>query len=240
MSAPICIAMWSGPRNISTAMMRSWENRSDTVVIDEPFYAHYLEYTGMAHPLATEIVATYDTDWQRIAKHLGTHPTSGVYYQKHITTHLLSHITFDWLHTIEHVFLIRDPVFVVASYAAKREVVSAEDLGYAQQHRLFDAIARHHGTPPLVIDSVRFLANPQAQLEALCSSLGIAFQDAMLQWPAGERDTDGLWHQHWYDTVKHSTGFQQARIEKPTLTTTQLQLVAQCKPHYDALAAFAL
>ena len=202
-----CIAMWSGPRNLSTAMLRAWENRADTRVVDEPFYAHFLDATGLDHPMAAEVVAAGDTDWRRVAARLATPPARGIFYQKHITTHWQPYFTLDWLDTIEHAFLIREPEPVVASYAIKRGAMTASDLGYAQQGALFDAIAERRGEAPPVIDSRRFLADPEGQLRTLCARLGVAFDRAMLAWPAGRRDSDGVWGEHWYDAVIRSTGF---------------------------------
>ena len=171
-----CIAMWSGPRNISTAMMRAWENRSDTVVVDEPFYAHFLDKTGIDHPMRDDIVAEGETDWMKIVSRLVEKPATGLFYQKHITTHWLEHFTTDWLVDLSHVFLIRDPEPVAASYAVKRNNATASDLGYSQQAQLFRAISQMQGKTPPVIDSKRFLQNPEPQLKTLCDILGIPFE----------------------------------------------------------------
>jgi len=234
------VAMWSGPRNISTAMMRAWENRSDTTVVDEPFYAHYLAHTGIDHPMRDDIIAAGDTDWQRVAEKMSRPPDSGVLYQKHITTHMLPHISLDWLSALHHVFLIRDPRYVVASYSNKRNDTSADDLGYTQQHHVFDVVTTMQGKPPLVIDSTRFLSNPKVQLTTVCRSLGIAFDASMLSWPAGVRHSDGVWHQHWYDAVKASTGFQAPRSTDLHLTAEQEAVAAECEPHFKALSVYAL
>ncbi len=183
------IAMWSGPRNISTAMMRSFENRADAVVWDEPFYAHYLAETGLDHAMADEIIAAYENDWRKVAdKAVGPVPGGGaVFYQKHMTHHLLPHMAMDWLDGLMNAFLIRDPARVLASYIEKRAQVTLEDLGLPQQQRLFEWTHERTGKVPLVLESDDVLANPEGMLRALCRRTGIAFDSAMLSWPVGRR-----------------------------------------------------
>ena len=241
MSAGRCIAMWSGPRNISTAMMRAWENRADTRVVDEPFYAHFLASTGLDHPMADAVIASGETDWRRVVERLVEPPESGIFYQKHITTHWLEHFDTLWLDRLDHAFLIREPESVVASYVAKRGTATASDLGYAQQAALFDAVAERRGEAPAVIDGERFLADPEGQLRTLCRRLGVAFDPAMLAWPAGPRGSDGVWGAHWYDAVNRSTGFAPPRErEAPTLSTEQRRVADTCRPCFEALARHAL
>jgi len=235
-----CIAMWSGPRNISTAMMRSWENRSDTAVIDEPFYAHFLKETGIDHPMADEVIATGNTGFKAIIEKLRQAPASGIFYQKHITTHWMEYFPVDWLADIKHVFLIREPSRVVASYAVKRQGLTAFDLGYAQQAALFDIISQQDGATPPVIDSARFLEDPKSQLQAVCAHLEIDFEDDMLQWPAGKRDSDGLWGAHWYDAVVTSTGFGPANSKPLNLSDDQQQVVDLCQPFYESMSQHTL
>ena len=236
-----CIAMWSGPRNISTAMMRAWENRADTTVVDEPFYAHFLDATGLDHPMADEVIAAGDTDWRRVAEGLATRPASGLFYQKHITTHWLPHFGIDWLDALDHVFLIREPEPVVASYLAKRGGATASDLGYAQQAALFDAIGERRGVPPPVIDGTRFLADPESQLRTLCERLDVPFDAAMLAWPPGPRASDGVWAAHWYEAVRRSRGFEPPRDPlEVTLDASARRLAETCRPYYEALVRYAL
>lgn len=236
----ISIAMWSGPRNISTAMMRSWENRSDCHVVDEPFYAHFLKHTGIDHPMAARILEEHDHDLDRIIELVSTPPKRGVFYQKHISTHMLEHIPLSWLDKVHNVFLIRDPRYMVASYTAKRDDTKADDLGYAHLAKLFEQARLISSATPLVIDSKRFLDNPEAHLRLTCEQLDIQFEPCMLQWPAGQRSTDGVWHEHWYDSVKTSTGFGPARAELPTLNSAQQALADECMPYYDILSEHAL
>lgn len=231
------IAMWSGPRNISTAMMRAWENRGDCVVSDEPLYAHYLAHTGLDHPGADEVIAHGEADWRRVAAALtGPVPENQpLWYQKHMTHHLLPHIERDWVFGLENVFLIRDPAGVVSSYLKKRATVTPEDIGLSQQAELFDAVAQRDGHAPPVIDADQFLRNPGAQLRALCERLGIAFTERMLQWPAGPRDSDGIWAKHWYDAVWASTGFEPWRARESRLDAAGQCVADACRPYYDAL-----
>lgn len=235
-----CIAMWSGPRNISTAMMRAWENRSDTVVVDEPFYAHFLDKTGIDHPMRDDIVAEGETDWQTIVSRLVAKPATGLFYQKHITTHWLEDFKTDWLAELSHVFLIRDPEPVAASYAVKRNSVTASDLGYSQQSALFRVITEMKGKTPTVIDSKRFLQNPESQLKTLCEVLGIAFEKNMLSWPQGARESDGIWGAHWYDAVNQSTGFKPPRTTHAELTDIQQDIANKCRPYYEELLDVAI
>ena len=230
-----CVAMWSGPRNISTAMMRSWENRSDTVVVDEPFYAHFLKETGIDHPMASEVIATGNTDFKDIIEKLRQAPASGIFYQKHITTHWMEYFPVDWLSDINHVFLIREPVRVVASYAIKRQNMTEFDLGYAQQANLFDIICKQQETAPAVIDSARFLDDPNSQLRALCEHLQIDFEDTMLHWPSGKRNSDGIWGAHWYDAVTTSTGFGPANSKPLNLSDDQQRVADLCQPYYETM-----
>lgn len=239
MSKGRIIAMWSAPRNISTAMMRAWENRSDTHVIDEPYYANYLSVTGIDHPMATQVIEEGETDWRVVNKQITTVPESGILYQKQITTHVLPHIDIDWITSISNVFLIRDPRQVIASYAAKRESVNAADLGYDIQAQVFERV-RALDEQPLVIDSSVFLTNARAQFELLCQRLGITFEEAMLNWPAGPRASDGIWHKHWYDAVKKSTGFSPQRSQYPALNAEQSALADECMPYYLSLKEHAI
>ena len=234
------IAMWSAPRNISTAMMRSWENRSDTSVIDEPYYANYLKVTGIDHPMAKDIIDSGDTNWRSVTDAISQPPASGIFYQKHICTHNLPHIDLDWVNAISNVFLIRDPHLVVASYAAKREDCVASDLGYDLQKKLFDQVQTNGAKNPLVIDSALFLDNPRQQFILLCEQLDINFDEAMLSWPAGARDTDGVWGKHWYNAVNKSTGFKKQNTAYPALSEAQRQVATECMADYETIKAYAI
>ena len=241
MSDALRIAMWSGPRNISTAMMRAWENRADTFVVDEPLYAHYLAETGLDHPMREEVIADGDSDWQSVAAAL-TGPVPGkasVFYQKHMAQHLLPHIGRDWLAPLTHVFLIREPREVLLSYIKARPTVVADDLGFPQQLELFQQLGAAGEAPP-IIDAADFLRAPGPMLEALCERLGLAFEAAMLSWPAGPRDSDGIWAAHWYAAVEQSTGFAPYRPRTGELPEEYLSVLADCEPAYEQLHALRL
>src|SRR5262245_53149578 len=228
--------MWSGPRNISTAMMRSFGSRADCVVIDEPLYAHYLLHTGLEHPARNEIIASQSTRWEEVAAAL-TGPLQGaaeVYYQKHMAHHLLPRVGRDWLSLVDNAYLIRDPAHVVASYAKVRGEPALEDLGYAQQLEVF----RRYGGP--VLDASALLRDPPGVLARLCAALGIPYDAAMLHWPPGRRDTDGVWAPYWYAAVEASTGFGPYDPRSAVVPDRLRHLVDEAQPYYDELAAYAL
>lgn len=240
---PIRIAMWSGPRNISTAMMRSFENRPDTAVVDEPFYAAFLAATGLDHPMREEVLASQPTDWAEVAEAM-TGPVPGaraVFYQKHMTHHMLPHFELDWTARCTNAFLIREPELVLASYAKKRDRPTLADIGVERQAELFEREADRLGRAPPVIEGIDVLGDPRGALGRLCAAVGISFSDAMLAWPAGRRDSDGVWAPAWYDAVERSTGFEPPRKTGPTVLDAELQRIAdRARPHYERLAAFAL
>ena len=236
------IAMWSGPRNISTAMLRSFGSRSDTHVSDEPLYAHYLKVTGIAHPGRAEILAAHDSDWQSVAATL-TGPVPGsrpIWYQKHMAHHLLPMIERGWLDALSHAFLIREPDEMVASLLKTYPDAGLADTGLPQQCEIFDRVAERLGRAPPVVLASDVLKNPRAQLEVLCEALGIPFLPAMLAWAPGRRETDGAWAPHWYATVEASTAFEPWRRRHVELTPDQEQLVDECRPWYEKLYALRL
>lgn len=233
---------WSGPRNISTAMMRAWENRADTEVRDEPFYAAWLVETGRVHPMRNAVLAAHDSGREAVAKACGRAGPDGkpVFYQKQMAHHVPLEADLAFVRGASHFFLIRDPRRVAASYAKKQDDPSPEDLGFARQRQLYDRIAALTGRDWPVIESDAFLAGPEAGLRALCGALEIAFDPAMLRWPAGRRASDGVWAAHWYDAVEASTGFGPATPE-PAPMGEALEAVAHaCRADYEALKARAL
>ena len=232
------LAVWSGPRNISTALMRSWENRPDTVVVDEPLYAHYLQATGVDHPGRDEVVAAGETDWRAVVAGLvgPVPPGVAVHYQKHMTHHLLPDVDRGWVAGLTNVLLIREPREVVASYVRSRAEVTAEDVGLPQQVRLYEELAAA-GSPPPVIDAGDFLRRPEAHLRALCDHAGVAFTGRMLSWPPGQRDTDGVWGRYWYDAVWASTGFAPYRPRPVSLDGPAADVATACLPLYEHLHA---
>ncbi len=236
------IAMWSGPRNLSTAMMYAFAARGDCAVWDEPFYAAYLAATGIDHPMRAEIIASHDPDPARVAATCTAAPAGGaaLFYQKHMTLHMIPGFNRGFLRACTNVFLIRHPARVVASYAKKREGPTLADIGFVQQADLFDQVAGWLGRAPLVIDSADIRADPGGALGRLCAALGIPFTDRMLHWPAGPKPFDGVWAPHWYGAVHASTGFEDPEGPLPDLPPAYAALVEQALPHYDRLRAFAL
>lgn len=233
------IAMWSGPRNLSTAMMRSFGNRSDTFVSDEPFYGAFLETSGALHPMRDEVIAAMDCSWEGIARKLsGPCPDgSPVWYQKHMWHHMVGPVGFDDFAGFTHAFLIRDPSAMIASYLGKRESAAFEDFGLDRQADFFEREADRLGDAPPVVDAGDVLADPEGVLRALCGRLGLAFDPAMLHWPPGRRATDGPWAPHWYRTVESSTGFAPPDAAPLALTGKAAALADRCRPYYEQLAA---
>jgi hypothetical protein len=240
MSAPpLRIAMWSGPRNISTAMMRSFGNRPDCAVIDEPFYAAYLAATGIDHPMRAETLASQATDPRDVARALlGPVPgDAAIFYQKHMTHHMLPGFDLGWMASCRNAFLIRTPARVLASYARKRGEATLEDIGFVRQAELFEREADRLGHAPPVIDAEDILQDPSTALAALCRALEIPFSAHMLHWPAGRRTTDGPWAPHWYEAVEASTGFA-APSGEPLAPNTDL--VEAAMPFYERMQKYRL
>ncbi|QNN55160.1 HAD family hydrolase [Nocardioides mesophilus] len=229
--------MWSGPRNISTAMMRSWENRPDTVVVDEPLYAAYLARTGIDHPGRAEVLASQPTEEAAAVAALAAPLPAGrtVHYAKHMSHHV-SEEDLSWTLAFRNVLLVRDPAEVVASYVRSREACEPDDIGLLQQLRLWQFWSAH-GVEPPVIDAADFLRSPEAHLRWLCAWLGIGFTDAMLSWPAGPRASDGVWAPHWYAAVLSSTGFEPWRPRQVELSAHDAAVAQACRPAYELLHA---
>jgi hypothetical protein len=234
--------MWSGPRNISTAMMRAFENRPDTAVIDEPFYAAFLVRTGLGHPMREEVLAAQESDPAAVARLLAGEAPGGaaVFYQKHMTHHMLSGLDGPWMDRCRHAFLIRAPERVLASYVRKRAEVSAEDIGFRRQGELFEEIAERSGATPPVIDADDVLADPRGALTALCAALAIPFDDAMLAWPAGRRASDGAWAPAWYDAVERSTGFAPPPASLESLPAPLAAIADEVRPIYEKLQRYRI
>lgn len=239
---PARIAMWSGPRNLSTAMMYAFAARGDCAVWDEPFYAAYLAATGIPHPMADQVIAAGITDPSAVARAcLGPIPQSqSLFYQKQMTLHMIPAFDRGFMRGLTNVFLIRHPARVVASYAQKREAPTLDDIGFVQQAELFDQVAQWLGQAPLVIDSATIRANPRDALGKLCAALGIPFTERMLSWPAGPKPFDGVWAPHWYNAVHASTGFGEPEGPLPELKGEAARLVDLALPHYDRLARQSL
>jgi hypothetical protein len=222
MTGPVRIAMWSGPRNISTAMMRAWGNRPDTFVFDEPFYAYYLKATGKKHPGAQEVIASGETDWQKVIAQL-TDPIPNAR-----------------LGAVTNCFLIRDPREVIASYIKKREEPALSDLGFIQQAEIFDFVRTRTSSIPPIVDAKDVLENPERMLRLLCEAVGVEFSQSMLSWPAGLRETDGVWAGHWYREVAKTTSFQPYRPRHAEVPTHLREIYDRCRECYERLYEYRL
>jgi Sulfotransferase domain len=242
MSPPVRIAMWSGPRNISTAMMRAWGNRRDTFVVDEPLYAYYLRATGRKHPGADEVISAGEIDWRNVVARLTGPVPKGkkIFFQKHMTHHLLPEVNRDWLGAVTNCFLIRDPREVIASYLKKREDPSLEDLGFVQQTQIFDFVRSRTNSIPPVIDAKDVLINPEPMLRLLCGAVGVEFSDSMLSWPPGLRETDGTWARHWYREVAKTTSFRPYRETKDQVPERFREIYERCRDCYERLYQYRL
>ena len=237
------IAMWSGPRNISTAMMYAFGNRSDCLAWDEPFYAFSLKNYGNDHPMRDAIMAANESDWDKLVATCLAPPPQGktLFYQKHMTHHMLEGFDRGWILGVTNAFLIRAPARVLASYARKWSQVSLRDIGFVEQAELFDMVADRLGRAPAVIDADDVLADPRRVLTALCDHCGIAFDEAMLSWPKGPKSFDGVWAPHWYNAVWNSTGFaRETTTPEPQLPPELASIADQARPYYDKLARHRL
>lgn len=235
----IPIAMWSGPRNLSTAMMRSFGNRADTFVSDEPFYGAFLKTSGADHPMRGEVIAAMDCDWASVMKDLGgpTPDGSPIWYQKHMLHHMAGPVGYDDFAGVTHAFLVREPERMIASYLRQRETAAFEDFALDRQADFFEREADRLGHGPPVIDANDVLADPKGVLSKLCAALGIAWDPAMLSWPPGRRATDGPWAPHWYRAVEASTGFGPPETGPVELPDDARLLAERCQPFYEQLAA---
>jgi len=233
----IRIAMWSGPRNISTALMRSFGNRPDCHVIDEPFYAHYLRETGVNHPFRKETIMQGETNWNAVVKTItGDIPNNKkVWYQKHMAQHNLPGKDLAWMDKMHNILLIRYPREVILSYTKKYDITSITQLGYPQQRELFKMLKNCSKGIPLILDARDVLENPEGMLKEICERLAIPFYKEMLSWPAGRRESDGIWGNHWYASVEASTGFQKYAENNEIIPSEQKDLFKDCMECYQQL-----
>jgi len=233
--------MWSGPRNLSTAMMYSFGARADCAVVDEPFYASYLAQTGLDHPMRDEIIASQPTDPAKVIETL-LGPISGGkahFYQKHMSQHMIEGVPRDWVHRVANVFLIRHPARVAASFSTKYDNPTLADIGFVQQAELYDQLVAA-GARPVVIESADIRRDPEVMLKRLCAAIGLGWDPAMLSWPSGGHPDDGVWAAHWYGAVHQSTGFAPAEGAMPDLDGPRAALAEAAMPAYEHLRAVAL
>ncbi|MEE9454923.1 MAG: HAD family hydrolase [Paracoccaceae bacterium] len=236
------IAMWSGPRNLSTAMMFAFGARKDCHIWDEPFYAAYLHATGLKHPMRAEILAAGEQDPNKVIAACLAPPSDGkaVFFQKHMTQHMIAPIERGWIDDMTNIFLIRDPARVIASYAAKRENPTLDDIGFRQQVEIFDAICQKTGSAPPVIDSYAIRKDPEKILRKLCAKIGLNYDPRMLHWPKGGHIASGVWQAHWYDAAEQSTGFAGPEGPTPSVPSTLQDVWEGAQGYYEKIKKHAL
>jgi hypothetical protein len=223
-------------------MMRSWGNRPDTFVCDEPLYAHYLLQTRVPHPGADEVIRCQENDWRKVVQWLTESEPSGkeIFYQKHMTHHLLPNIDRDWLDGVTNAFLIREPREVVTSFIKIAGDPKLEETGLPQQLEIFNWVRERTGRVPPVVDSRDVLEGPERMLRLLCEALDVDFTETMLSWPPGPRETDGVWAKHWYDAVLKSTTFQAYRPKNEPVPPLLTGLLVEAEEIYKQLYEFRL
>jgi len=234
--------MWSGPRNISTAMMRAWDNRGDAFVCDEPLYAHYLAQTGRQHPGTAEVIAAGETDVKKVIDWL-LGPVPGgkhVFYQKHMSHHLLPDMDRGWLRRVTNCFLIREPREVITSLIKHVPDATLPDTGFPQQAEIFERVIEWTGKVPSVVDARDVLNDPRGVLGRLCEAVGVAFTDRMLSWPPGLRETDGVWAKYWYKEVETTTSFRPYKPKDEPVPERMLGVLEKCEECYRRLYAHRL
>lgn len=235
------LAVWSGPRNISTAMMYSFANRSDFEAVDEPFYASYLKYTGLNHPMRDDILNSQPNDPGQVIEMLTKESESGLgnQYQKHMTQHMIPQIPREWMLSVTNVFLLRHPARVVASFAKKYPNPTVNDIGFFQQVALFKYLW-DAGQNPLVLNSEDLREDPEAKLRDLCRGLELEFESSMLSWPKGGMSCDGVWASHWYGDVHSSSGFGNKEGALPRLTGSLSDLSSEVFADYEFMMKYSL
>ncbi len=233
------IAMWSGPRNISTAMMYAFGAREDCVAWDEPFYGAYLKETGLHHPMRAEIIGGMECEWRKVEAACLAPASKPIFYQKHMTHHMLPLFDRSFITKLNNAFLIRAPEKVLASYARKHDEVTLHAIGFVEQAEIFDRVANHLGHAPPVVDADTHLQGPRHSLQHLCHALGVPFREAMLAWPQGPKPFDGVWAPHWYNAAWASTGFGHPAKDDAPLSDALMHIADKARPYYEKLKAHA-
>ena len=234
------IACWSGPRNISTALMRSWSSRNDSFVSDEPFYAYYLRKLQLKHPMYKEIIGYYPNTYDDVVTSLTSEIPNDKehWYQKHMAHHLIDLDNIHWIKKFENCILIRHPKDVIRSYIKKNRLIHVDELGYPQQYKIMkylDSIGKKF----IVIDSNILLSNPEKILSQWCSSINLEFDISMLKWQKGNHSQDGIWWKHWYDNVITTTHFQKFSANQDELDKKYQSIYDEALDYYNKLYYFA-
>ena len=234
------IACWSGPRNISTALMRSWSSRKDTFVSDEPFYAYYLRKTGLKHPMAKEIIEYYPNSYKQVVNSINKKipKKKEIWYQKHMAHHLISYKDISWIKKFYNCFLIRHPKDVIYSYIQKNKLNHIDELGYTQQNELIKYL-KEHQQQIIIIDSSILLENPNKILGLWCNKLKIDFDLKMLRWKKGFYKTEGIWCQHWYDNVINTTHFETKAFKEKIIPKEYEKIYNHSLSIYESMLEFA-
>ena len=232
------LAVWSGPRNLSTTLMYSFGSRPDFSIWDEPYYAAYLKQTGLIHPMRKEILEMGLQDHELVKSACTAQKEEGKpnIYQKHQTHHMLENFDRSWIINVTNVFLIRHPARVISSYEKKRENPTLNDIGFKQQAEIFDFICQESDKKPPVIDSYNIRKNPEKELRKLCAQIELNFDPEMLHWPSGGHKNDGIWASHWYNSVWNSTGFLPEEGPLPDLSNRMQDLCDQAIPFYEKMS----
>ena len=235
------IYMWSGPRNLSTALMRSFENRDDTEVLDEPFYSFYLKNTGLKHPMHNKIINAYPNDLKQILNKITKLPKNNkVFYQKHMTHHLIDENNLDWLKNGKNCFLIRHPAKVINSYIKKNEILEIRDIGFKKQFEIFEIVKSKYDFNPVVINSDNILKNPKEIIMKLCERLNIKFSNKMLNWPKGPRNSDGIWSVIWYEQVNKSSTFSKYSDSNTVVPSKYQKIYKESLKIYNNMNKYSL
>ena len=235
------IAMWSGPRNLSTALMRSFASRNDCSVVDEPFYAAYLKVSGKEHPMRDLILKTYNVDPERVSLDCASGGAiTKLQYQKHMTHHMLDMFDRSFIYSVDNAFLIRSPEKVIRSFGKKIINFSLVDLGYKQQLDLFNMICDKTGTVPPVVDADDLCSSPEIILKNLCKKLGIRYSHKMLSWKAGPHSYDGVWGRYWYKSVNKSCGFSFKEDYFEELSSSQSSLIKESSQYFEQLNQYKI
>ena len=233
------IACWSGPRNISTALMRSWSSRNDTYVSDEPFYAHYLKEKDLKHPMYKDIIDYYPTDYNQIVKNLTSEIPHGkkIWYQKHMAHHLIDSNNINWIKDFDNCILIRHPKDVINSYIKKNALKHINELGYPQQYEIIRYL-NNIGKKFIVIDSNILLKSPKKILSNWCKRIDLKFDKSMLKWTKGNHPQDGIWWKHWYNNVITTTHFQKFPSNVNRLDEKYKSIYDEALDYYNKLYYF--
>lgn len=234
------ICLWSGPRNISTTLMYSFAQRSDTMVYDEPLYAYYLNNTNAReyHPGSEDVLVSMENDGNKVIEMImGEHKKPVVFF-KNMTHHLLN-LNRSFMKDVINIILTRDPVEMLPSFAKVIDNPTITDVGYALHIELVDYFHKMN-INPLVLDSKKILLNPKKVLSRLCNIVDIPFDENMLAWKSGARPEDGVWAKYWYGNIHKSVGFMEYKAKTEPFPDKLKPLLESCMPFYEQLMKLSI